>query len=90
MFEVVRTDEFDAWIHKFKDRTGRFRILSRIDGLATGNPGDVKAVGRGISEMRLTYGPGYRVYYLQDGEALNSPADRRRQVNAAEGHHQGP
>ena len=70
MFEVVRTDEFDAWINKLKDSTGRLRILSRIDRLASGNPGDVKAVGRGISEMRLTYGPGYRIYYLQDGETL--------------------
>ena len=50
--------------------TGKLRILERIDRLAHGNPGDVKSVGQGISELRLTYGPGYRVYYLQDGDLL--------------------
>jgi putative addiction module killer protein len=44
--------------------------LERIDRLANGNPGDVKPVGQGVSELRLTYGPGYRVYYLQDGDTV--------------------
>ena len=67
MLEVVSTDGFASWLRKLKDRQGRLRILARIDRLADGNPGDVKPVGRGVSELRLTYGPGYRVYFLQDG-----------------------
>jgi putative addiction module killer protein len=70
MVEVVRTDDFDKWLRKLKDRQGKLRIAERIDRLAHGNPGDVKPIGRGISELRLTYGPGYRVYYLQDDERL--------------------
>lgn len=70
VFEVVRTDEFDTWIERLKDKVGRRRILSRIDRLRAGNPGDVKPVGQGISELRLTFGPGYRMYYLQDGDTL--------------------
>ena len=70
MIEVVRTDEFDNWIRKLKDRQGRLRILKRLDRLANGNPGDVAPVGRGVSELRLDVGPGYRVYYLQEGDAL--------------------
>lgn len=70
MVEVLSTEEFDKWLRKLKDRAGRLRILERIDRLASGNPGDVKPVGRGISELRLTYGPGYRVYYLRDGDTL--------------------
>jgi len=70
MLEVVRTDDFDKWLTKLKDRAGRLRILKRIDRLANGHPGDVKPVGNGVSELRLDVGPGYRVYYLQDGHAL--------------------
>src|SRR5665811_2016109 len=53
-----------------KDKQGKLRILERIDRLAHGNPGDVKSVGQGVSELRLTYGPGYRVYYLQEADCL--------------------
>jgi len=56
MVEVVRTDDFDDWITKLKDRAGRLRILKRIDRLANGNPGDVKPVGNGVSELRLDVG----------------------------------
>lgn len=70
MIEVVQTGEFDSWIRKLKDRQGRLRILKRIDRLAHGNPGDVAPVGNGVSELRLDVGPGYRVYYLQEGDAL--------------------
>lgn len=66
MIEVVATDDFLRWLGKLKDRQGKLRILERIDRLAHGNPGDGKPVGKGISELRLSYGPGYRVYYLQD------------------------
>ncbi|MGC5628103.1 type II toxin-antitoxin system RelE/ParE family toxin [Georgenia sp. Z1344] len=67
MIEVLSTPDFDRWLRKLKDRQGRLRILSRIDRLAHGNPGDAKAVGGGVLELRLTYGPGYRVYYAQRG-----------------------
>ena len=70
MIEVVRTDDFDKWLTELKDRAGRLRILKRIDRLANGNPGDVKPVGSGVSELRLDVGPGYRVYYVQDGDVL--------------------
>jgi putative addiction module killer protein len=70
MIEILTTEDFDKWLRKLKDRAGRLRILERIDRLANGNPGDVKPVGQGVSELRLTYGPGYRVYYLQDGETV--------------------
>lgn len=70
MVEVFTTDDFDRWLRKLRDRQGRMRILSRIDRLANGNPGDVKPVGLGILELRLTYGPGYRVYYTQRGNRV--------------------
>ena len=70
MIEVVQTGEFDRWIRKLKDRQGKLRILKRIDRLANGNAGDVAPVGSGVSELRLNVGPGYRVYYLQEVDAL--------------------
>ncbi|XVX19215.1 type II toxin-antitoxin system RelE/ParE family toxin [Actinomycetota bacterium] len=70
MVEVFSTDDFDRWLRKLKDRQGRLRILSRIDRLAHGNPGDTKPVGHGVSELRLTYGPGYRIYYTQRGTRI--------------------
>ena len=70
MIEVVQTDEFENWLKKLKDARGKARILRRLDRLAQGNPGDVRPIGKGLSELRLDVGPGYRVYYLQDGERL--------------------
>lgn len=70
MVDVVRTDDFDQWLRKLKDRVGRLRIVERLDRLAAGNPGDAKPVGRGVWELRLRFGPGYRVYYLHDGAAV--------------------
>lgn len=70
MVAVLRTDDFDSWLRRLKDRQGKLRILERIDRLANGNAGDAKSVGRGVWELRMTYGPGYRVYYLRDGDQL--------------------
>jgi putative addiction module killer protein len=70
MLEVVRSEAFDRWLRKLKDRQAVARVLVRIERLAAGNPGDVKAVGAGISELRIDYGPGYRVYYMQEGDRL--------------------
>lgn len=67
MLEVRRTDEFATWLGALRDTRARAKILVRIDRLAHGNPGDVAPVGEGVSEMRINYGPGYRVYYVQRG-----------------------
>jgi putative addiction module killer protein len=68
--EVRQTDVFVAWFEGLKDRAARARITARIRRLSLGNPGDVKPIGQGVSEMRIDYGPGYRVYFVQRGEAL--------------------
>jgi len=68
--EVVTSATFDRWLHKLKDRRAAARVLVRIDRLAAGNPGDVKPVGQGVSELRIEYGPGYRVYFLRAGDRL--------------------
>lgn len=70
MVDVIATSDFDTWLRKLKDKQARLRILERVDRLTHGNPGDVKPVGAGVSELRLTYGPGYRVYYLQEADTL--------------------
>ena len=70
MIEIRKTGHFAKWIDKLQDIRARARILARIERLAMGNPGDVKAVGEGISELRIDYGPGYRVYYTQHGRSL--------------------
>lgn len=62
MVEIRKTDTFARWIDGLQDLRARARILVRIERLAVGNPGDVKPVGEGVSEMRIGYGPGYRVY----------------------------
>ncbi len=65
MYEIRRSTAFDAWLTNLNDSNARARIAARIDRLALGNPGDVKPVGDGVSEMRIDYGPGYRVYYAR-------------------------
>ena len=65
MLEIRRTNEFTAWVRGLKDDKARAKISVRIDRLRAGNPGDVKPVGQGVSEMRIDYGPGYRVYFAQ-------------------------
>ena len=66
MVEVVKSATFDRWLRRLKDR----RAVVRVDRLAAGNAGDAKPVGHGVSELRIDYGPGYRVYYLREGERL--------------------
>ncbi|MBE7564294.1 type II toxin-antitoxin system RelE/ParE family toxin [Acidithiobacillus thiooxidans] len=67
MIELIKTDLFDRWLVGIRDRQARARIEARIRRLSLGNPGDVKPVGEGLSEMRIDYGPGYRVYFMQRG-----------------------
>lgn len=68
--QVVRTDEFAEWLTNLRDRQGRAKILSRIDQLEEGNPGVTRSVGSGLSEMKIDFGPGYRVYYIHRGEEI--------------------
>lgn len=70
MIEVVQTDGFAQWLSGLRDSRAKTRIAARIDRLALGNPGDVKPVGSGVSEMRIDYGPGYRVYFIRRGQLL--------------------
>ncbi|MBX3300272.1 MAG: type II toxin-antitoxin system RelE/ParE family toxin [Acidobacteria bacterium] len=70
MIEVRQTETFSKWLMKLRDIRARARIQARIDRLELGNVGDVKPVGQGVSEMRIDYGPGYRVYFIQKGSEL--------------------
>ena len=63
MIEIRKTEIFAKWLDGLGDIHGRARVQARIERLASGNPGDVKPVGEGVSELRVDYGPGYRVYY---------------------------
>ena len=70
MFEIRQPAEFAAWLDDLRDLRGRARVQSRIERLAAGNPGDVKPVGHGVSELRIDYGPGYRVYFVRKGRTV--------------------
>ncbi len=70
MIEIRKTEIFAKWLDGLNDVRARARVLARIERLATGIPGDVAPVGEGVSELRIDYGPGYRVYYKQFGQLL--------------------
>lgn len=70
MLEIRETPDFTAWMEGLTDHKGRAKIASRIVRLASGNPGDVAPVGEGVSELRIHFGPGYRVYFKQRGKVL--------------------
>ncbi|MCK0505820.1 type II toxin-antitoxin system RelE/ParE family toxin [Aromatoleum anaerobium] len=70
MIEIRETDVFARWLDDLRDIHARARIQIRIERLAAGNPGDVEPVGEGVSELRINYGPGYRVYFKKRGEEL--------------------
>jgi putative addiction module killer protein len=70
MIDVRQTDVFADWFAGLRDREARARITVRIRRLSLGNPGDVKPVGGGVSEMRIDYGPGYRVYFVRRGDTV--------------------
>lgn len=70
MIEILQTEYYRKWFDKLKDRNARARIDIRLRRLSLGNPGDVKSVGEGILELRIDYGPGYRVYFTKKGDRL--------------------
>jgi putative addiction module killer protein len=70
LIEVRQSDHFSQWLLKLRDSTARARILTRIRRLREGNPGDSRSVGSGIVELKIDYGPGYRVYFIRRGETL--------------------
>ena len=70
MVEIIKSATFDRWLKKLRDPRARARVEMRIRRLGRGNPGDVQPIGNGLSEMRFDYGPGYRVYYMQQRSVL--------------------
>jgi len=68
--EVRQTAEFSGWLHRLRDASAVARIVARIRRMEMGNPGDAKSVGQGILEMRIDYGPGYRIYYMHRGAEI--------------------
>ena len=93
MLEIFRSETFDGWLCELRDKRARARIEARILRLSRGNPGDVKPVGSGVSELRIDYGPGYRVYFtkrdrlvillLCGGDKRTQDADIRRAIEIA-------
>lgn len=67
MVEMIQSNAFNQWLAGLRDSNAKARIQIRLRRLSLGNPGDVKPVGDGISELRIDYGPGYRVYYMKRG-----------------------
>jgi len=70
MIEIRKTDLFAQWLDASRDIQARARVQARIERLAAGNPGDVEPVDEGVSELRINYGPGYRVYFKKRGHEL--------------------
>ena len=78
MLGILKSETFEEWFDGLRGRQAQARINVRIRRLSLGNPGDVKPVGEGVSEMRINYGPGYRIYYQQRGQVI-ALLPRRRQ-----------
>ncbi len=70
MMEIRKTDVYAKWLDGLRDIRARARVLARVERLAAGHAGDAEPVGEGVSEMRINHGPGYRVYYKQQGREL--------------------
>ena len=70
MIEIRQTQVYAQWFNSLRDRQARARIDTRIRHLSLGNPGDAQPVGEGVSELRIDYGPGYRVYFVPRGQTL--------------------
>ena len=70
MIEVRKTEVYARWLDSLRDARARARVLVRVERLAAGNPGDIRPVGEGVSELRIDYGPGYRVYFRKRGRMI--------------------
>ena len=82
MFELRKTEVYAKWLDGLRDVHARARILVRVERLAAGNPGDVRSIGEGVSELRIDYGPGYRVYFKTQSRmvvVLLAGGDKRTQ-----------
>jgi putative addiction module killer protein len=100
MYEIQITSEYKRWIGKLRDEKARARIDIRIRRLASGNPGDARFVGDGVMELKIDYGPGYRVYYkrkrgmvillLVGGDKRTQLADIRAAIALAKSHEEAP
>ena len=87
MIEVRKTEVYAKWLDSLRDARARARVLVRVERLAAGNPGDVRPVGEGVSELRIDYGPGYRVYFKKQGRMvviLLAGGDKRTQSQDVE------
>ena len=87
MLQVRRTEVYARWLDGLRDVRARARVLVRVERLAAGNPGDVRPVGEGVSELRIDYGPGYRVYFKRQGRTvviLLAGGDKRSQSDDIE------
>ena len=90
MVEIRQTECFGQWIESLRDLRAKARVQARIERLIGGNPGDVRPIGAGVSELRINYGPGYRVYYQQKGTTLIillAGGDKSSQPGDIEGAH---
>jgi putative addiction module killer protein len=70
VFEIRKTVEFSEWLESLRDTRGRARILVRIERLSAGHFGDAKVVGQSVAELRIDVGPGYRVYFVRQGQTV--------------------
>lgn len=68
--EALQFDEFGEWLGGLRDRKAMAKIVTRVKQMEAGNLGDVKSVGDGVSEARIHYGPGYRLYFIEDGKVI--------------------
>ena len=87
MLQVRTTEVYARWLDGLRDVRARARVLVRVERLAAGNPGDVRPVGEGVSELRIDYGPGYRVYFKRQGRTvviLLAGGDKRSQSDDIE------
>jgi putative addiction module killer protein len=83
MFEIRKTETYAKWLDGLRDIHARARVQVMVERLAVGNPGDVRPVGEGVSELRIDYGPGYRVYFTMHGSTviiLLAGGDKRTQA----------
>ncbi|WP_394892778.1 type II toxin-antitoxin system RelE/ParE family toxin [Mesorhizobium sp. AaZ16] len=92
MIEVRQTTTFSVWVNGLRDSEARARIASRIDRLTLGNFGDSKSIGEGVSELRINYGPGYRLYFTKRGSVIvillcgGDKSSQSRDIARAKGH----